>query len=38
VRARLPRAALTEPGKDYPYDDGAVLADVRRKLGRAASA
>jgi hypothetical protein len=35
VRANLPRASLTEPGHDYPYEDGAMLADVRRKLGRA---
>jgi hypothetical protein len=34
VRANLPGASLTEPGHDYPYADGPMLADVRRKLGR----
>jgi hypothetical protein len=37
VRAHLPGVPLTEPGVDYPYDDREMLADVRRKLGRAAA-
>ena len=32
VQARLPHAALTEPGRDYPYDTGLMIADVRAKL------
>ncbi len=34
VREHLPAAAITEPGWDYPYEDGAIVADVQRKLGR----
>lgn len=34
LRARLPHAALTEPGRDYPYDTARMIADVRAKLAR----
>lgn len=35
VRAHLPHAAITEPGRDYPYDTDLMIADVRVKLGLA---
>ncbi len=33
VRTTLPHALLTEPGHDYPYENEAIVADLRRKLG-----
>ena len=32
VRKMLPQARLTEPGHDYPYENEAIVADIRRKL------
>lgn len=33
LRVHMPATALTEPGWDYPYENGAIVDDVRRKLG-----
>lgn len=33
VKAQMPGTQTTEPGYDYPYDNAAIEADVRRKLG-----
>jgi hypothetical protein len=33
VKRRMPGTQMTEPGYDYPYDNAAIEADVRRKLG-----
>jgi hypothetical protein len=33
VKANMPGTQMTEPGYDYPYDNAAIEADVRRKLG-----
>jgi hypothetical protein len=33
VKAQMPGTQMTEPGYDYPYDNAAIEADVRRKLG-----
>ncbi len=33
VKAHMKGTQMTEPGYDYPYDNAAIEADVRRKLG-----
>lgn len=33
VKAHMQGTQMTEPGYDYPYDNAAIEADVRRKLG-----
>jgi hypothetical protein len=33
VRTTYPRASITEPGWQYPYDNDAIIADIRSKLG-----
>ena len=33
VKAHMPGVQMTESGYDYPYDNAAIEADVRRKLG-----
>lgn len=32
VKTNYPDTPVTEPGYDYPYDNAAILADVRQKL------
>jgi hypothetical protein len=32
VQERLPGCGISEPGRDYPYGDHEIVADVRRKL------
>lgn len=34
VHERMPGTAITEPGRDYPYDNDAIVADIQKKLGR----
>ena len=34
LRRTVPAARLTERGYDYPYENGAIAAGIRRKLGR----
>ena len=34
VTTQLPKTQLTEPGLDYPYENGAIQAAIRAKLNR----
>jgi hypothetical protein len=33
VREQYPELPFSEPGWEYPYEDGAVVRDIRQKLG-----
>lgn len=35
VRAQRPGTRITEPGHDYPYEDQAIVAAIRRELSLA---